>query len=83
MIGENDLAFYKKKANWVRNRCFDMCIVGGGHLVSSFSCIDILVALYMATSSKNLMLIAGNCLIESICFGKGHATSALYPILPI
>lgn len=82
MIGENDLAFYKKKANWVRNRCFDMCIAGGGHLVSSFSCIDILVALYYGHQFKKLNADSRKLPDrDRFVLSKGHAASALYPIL--
>ena len=58
MIGENDLAFYKKKANWVRNRCFDMCIVR-----RTFSFFLFMYRYFSCTllchQFKNLMLIAG------------------------
>lgn len=37
----------KKKANWVRNQVLEMAVkAGAGHIAPSFSCTDILVALY-------------------------------------
>lgn len=37
----------KKKANWVRNQVLEMAVkAGAGHIAPSFSCADILVALY-------------------------------------
>jgi transketolase len=71
----------KKKANWVRNQVLDMCIRGGGHLVSAFSCVDILVALYYANI---LRFDPGKPNWEKrdrFILSKGHATAALYAIL--
>lgn len=71
----------KKKANWVRNRVLEMCVSGGGHLVSSFSCVDILVALYygdiLRINPKEPKWEERDRFILS----KGHAAPALYAIL--
>lgn len=71
----------KKKANWVRNQILKLCIAGGGHLVSSFSCVEILVALYyggiLRFEPKKPMWNERDRFILS----KGHAAPALYVIL--
>ena len=41
-----DIKNLEKKANQLRNEVLDICIDNGGHIASSFSCIDILVSLY-------------------------------------
>lgn len=41
------LAELEKKSNFIRNQILDMCVrAGTGHVTSSFSCTEILVALY-------------------------------------
>jgi transketolase len=73
--------YLKKKANWVRNQVLEMCIRGGGHLASSFSCTDMLVALYygdiLRFDAKNPKWDNRDRFILS----KGHAAPALYIIL--
>ncbi len=44
---EEQTAKLQKKANWVRNKVLEMIVKAeAGHIASSFSCIDILVAFY-------------------------------------
>lgn len=70
------------KANWVRRQTLEMCVCGGsGHLVSSFSCTDILVALYYGDI---LRFDPANPHWEErdrFIMSKGHGANALYPIL--
>ncbi len=71
----------KNKAKWVRTQSMEMCVAGGGHLVSAFSCTDLLVALYYG---EILCLNPKNSEWEDrdrFILSKGHATSALYAIL--
>lgn len=71
----------KKKANWVRNRTLEMCLAGGGHLASSFSCAEILVSLYcgdmLRFNPKNPKWDERDRFVLS----KGHAAPALYALL--
>jgi len=72
----------QKKANWVRNQVLEMAVkAGAGHIAPSFSCIDILVALYyggvLRLGSKNPKWVNRDRFILS----KGHAAVALYVVL--
>jgi transketolase len=76
-----DIAGLEYKANQIRNRILHMCINTGGHIVSSLSCVDILVALYYG----------GNLNIDSsypewedrdrFFLSKGHGETAFYAVL--
>lgn len=72
----------KKKANWIRRQVLETIVATGkGHIGGTFSCIDILVALYygdiLRFDSKNPKWDERDRLI----IGKGHACLALYNIL--
>ncbi|HLD82598.1 MAG TPA: transketolase [Candidatus Omnitrophota bacterium] len=72
----------KKKANWVRNQILEMSIsAASGHVTSSFSCTEFLVALYyggvLRFDPKNPKWEGRDRFILS----KGQSGLALYPIL--
>jgi transketolase len=72
----------EKKAFQLRKRMLEMCIKAGtGHVTSSFSCMEILVALYqggiMRFDSENPKWEERDRLILS----KGQASPALYTVL--
>ncbi len=72
----------KEKANYIRNQILDMCVrAGTGHVNSSFSCAEILTALYyggiLRFDPKNPKWQGRDRFILS----KGHASVILYPIL--
>ncbi len=72
----------EEKANWVRRHTLDMCLCGGsGHLVSSFSCTDILVALYYGGILRFNPANPGWEERDRFIISKGHGAIALYPIL--
>lgn len=76
------IAWLNKKANWVRNKVLEMAVkAGAGHIASSFSCADILVALYytdiLRVDPKNPKWVNRDRFILS----KGQAALALYAIL--
>ncbi len=76
------IMWLSKKANWVRNKALEMAVkAGAGHIAPSFSCTDILVALYYANilkvNPKNPKWVNRDRFILS----KGQAALALYPIL--
>ncbi|MFC2001751.1 transketolase [Chloroflexota bacterium] len=72
----------EKKANYIRNQVLDMCVKAGtGHVTSSFSCTEILVALYYGEILNN---DASNPKWEDrdrFILSKGHASPILYAIL--
>jgi transketolase len=72
----------KSKANWVRKQTLEMCVMAhSGHIASSFSCTDILVALYYGGI---LQFDPANPHWEKrdrFIMSKGHGGVALYPIL--
>lgn len=72
----------KKKANWVRKQILEMSVrAGSGHVSSSFSCTELLVALYhggiLRFDPKNQKWQKRDRFILS----KGQSGLALYPIL--
>lgn len=72
----------EKKANWVRRQALEMCLRGGGgHLASSFSCADILVALYYGGILRFDSANPDWDERDRFIISKGHGTTALYPIL--
>lgn len=71
----------KKKANWVRNRVFEMCLSGGGHLASSFSCVEILTSLYYGGILKIDPRDPQWEDRDRFILSKGHAAATLYAIL--
>lgn len=77
----NDLSFLGDRAAWVRRCVVDLAaIAGSGHIGPALSCTDILVSLYygyMNIDPKN----PGKIDRDRFILSKGHACSALYPIL--
>ena len=71
----------KHKANWIRRQVLEMTVkAGAGHIAPSFSCIDILVALYygvLKIDPKNPHWPGRDRFILS----KGQVAVALYAIL--
>ncbi|MDZ4246059.1 MAG: transketolase, partial [Dehalococcoidia bacterium] len=77
-----EIAELEKKANYIRNQILDMCVrAGTGHITSSFSCTEIMVALYYAGI---LRYDPANPEWEGrdrFVLSKGHASVILYPVL--
>lgn len=72
----------ERKANWVRNKILNMTVnAGAGHIAPSFSCVEILVALYYGgiinINPKNPKWSNRDRFILS----KGQAAVALYTVL--
>jgi len=81
-IMQYDIKNLKKKANWSRKQILDMSLkAGSGHVTSSFSCTELLVALYhggiLRFDPKNPEWTDRDRFILS----KGQSGIALYPIL--
>ncbi|MFH1202771.1 MAG: transketolase [Candidatus Omnitrophota bacterium] len=78
----NRINYLKKKANWVRRQILEMSVrAGSGHVTSSFSCAELLVALYyggiLRFNPKNPKWKDRDRFILS----KGQSGIALYPVL--
>lgn len=76
------IAELQKKSSYIRNQTLDMCVrAGTGHVTSSFSCTEILVALYyggiLRYKTSNPKWEGRDRFILS----KGHASPLLYAIL--
>jgi transketolase len=78
---DKKISYLKKKAKWVRNQVLDMCIMGGGHLVSSFSCVEILVSLYYEDILRFNPKKPDWDKRDRFILSKGHGTISLYAIL--
>ncbi len=72
----------EKKAQWVRRQTLELCVRGDtGHLVSSLSCTDILVALYYGGILRYDPIKPKWDVRDRFIMSKGHGGIALYPIL--
>ncbi len=61
----------KAKAKWIRQQVFEMIVrAKRGHIGGSFSCVEMMVALYYGLEGEN-----------DIILSKGHAAPVLYAIL--
>ena len=82
MEGAVTTAELERQARWVRQAAFEMIISANkGHIGGSFSCVEILVALYyggvLAVDPKNPKWEGRDRLVPS----KGHGVLGVYPIL--
>ncbi|MBI5741895.1 MAG: transketolase [Nitrospirae bacterium] len=72
----------KKKSNEIRKTMLEMCIrAGTGHVTSSLSCIDILVALYHGRIMKYDPANPDWDERDRFILSKGQASPALYTVL--
>ncbi|OGH18898.1 MAG: hypothetical protein A3F31_04965 [Candidatus Levybacteria bacterium RIFCSPHIGHO2_12_FULL_38_12] len=77
-----DINTLKQKANWVRQKSFQMQISAGkGHLGGALSITDILVAIYCSGIFNLSPKKKGDPERDRIIFSKGHACLALYCVL--
>lgn len=82
MRGSATIEALQRKAAWVRRQTLDMCLCGAaGHLVSSFSCTDILVALYYGGVLRLDPAQPHWDDRDRFIMSKGHGGNALFPIL--
>jgi len=71
-----------EKAKWVRKQTLEMCAyAGSGHLASSLSCVEILVALYYGRILRFDSADPNWEERDRFILSKGHGGVALYPIL--
>jgi len=72
----------KKKAGYIRNLILDMCIKAGtGHVTSSFSCVEILAALYYGRILRYDVSFPEWEGRDRFILSKGQASPLLYAIL--
>lgn len=72
----------KKKALYIRNQILDMCVKAGtGHVTSSFSCTELLVALYYGGIFRYDVSNSKWEDRDRFILSKGHASPLLYAIL--
>jgi transketolase len=77
----NDLRYLADRAAWVRRCVVDLAaIAGSGHIGPALSCTDILVSLYYGYLNVD-PTNPGKIDRDRFILSKGHACSALYPIL--
>ena len=75
----NDL---EDKALWLRRELWDMVMrQRKGHIPSSFSCTEIIVALYYGGVARITRGQPDDPKRDRVIISKGHAAMALYPIL--
>lgn len=77
-----NMSFLEEKALWVRRKALEMAVAANaGHLGGSFSCADIMVALYYG----GILDVCPNHPRwperDRFILSKGHSSLALYPIL--
>jgi transketolase len=72
----------ENKANYIRRRVLDMCVKAGtGHVTSSFSCTEVLVALYYGGILSYDASNPGWDERDRFILSKGQASPILYVIL--
>jgi transketolase len=71
----------RAKAASLRRTILGMCAESGGHLVSSFSCVEILVALYHGGGLRLRPERSGWTDVDRFILSKGHAETALFAVL--
>jgi transketolase len=71
----------EEKARELRVKILDVAIKNGGHIASSFSCIDILVSLYYGDILQINASDAENKDRDRFILSKGHAETALFAVL--
>jgi len=77
-----DLNLLKKKSKQIRQRVLDMCVKAGtGHVNSSFSCTEILVALYYGGFLRHDPKNPDSPDRDRFILSKGQASPILYTIL--
>jgi transketolase len=71
----------ENKAAELRQVVLEMCIRHGGHLASSFSCMEILVALYQGGRLNVSPTAPDDPERDRFILSKGHAETVLYAVL--
>lgn len=77
-----DIRKLEEKARWVRRQVFEMIVSAGkGHIGGSFSCTDILVALYHGGILRFDVQHQRWGERDRFIFSKGHSAEALFAVL--
>jgi len=79
---DGKISYLREKAHYLRELVLDMCIKAKtGHLTSSFSCVEILVALYYGGILKYKVSQPKWERRDRFILSKGHASPLLYAVL--
>ncbi len=79
---KNDIKALEKKSNYMRNQVLDMCVKAKtGHVTSSFSCVEILTALYYGGILRYDPSRPGWEERDRFILSKGQASPLLYAVL--
>jgi len=82
MLELMDFKVLEEKAHYIRNQVLDMCVrAGTGHVTSSFSCAEILVALYHGGILRYDVSNPEWCDRDRFVLSKGQASPILYSVL--
>jgi len=77
-----DFKALKEKAHYIRSQVLDMCVrAGSGHVTSSFSCAEILIALYYGGILRYDVSNPQWGDRDRFVLSKGHASPILYVVL--
>jgi len=76
-----ELPRLREKARALRRTILRACAASGGHLVSSFSCVEILVALYHGGGLRLRPESIDWTDLDKFVLSKGHAETALFAVL--
>lgn len=77
-----EITILKEKARWVRHQVLEMIVSAGkGHIGGSFSCTDILIALYQGGILRFKADNPDWNERDRFIFSKGHSAEALYAVL--
>jgi len=81
-MSQIEIAELEKKANYIRRQVLDMCVQAGtGHVTSSFSCTEILVALYYGGILRYDAAMPKWEERDRFVLSKGQASPILYAVL--
>jgi transketolase len=81
MTSETTIQELKQRAKWLRQSIFEMVMKASqGHVPSSFSMVETLVALYYGGVARIFAQQPHHPERDRIFISKGHAAHALYPI---
>jgi transketolase len=78
---KKSIQYLEEQAKKIRKNVLEMCIAVGGHIASSFSCVDILVALYHGGILNVDIVCPDKIGRDRFIMSKGHGETALYAVL--
>lgn len=80
-VVQGSVEYIQGKAKEMRRKVLELCIQRGGHLASSFSCMEILVLLYQGGWLNISPLAPNKPERDRFILSKGHAETGFYAVL--